>query len=129
MKKFFFILITVSVLFLCMGANSFAEEYIFTVSDSFPMPYSDSIHTVNAQHGVYTTENIEDIQPLIDAGLVTYYEPMSYSELFDYTTEDYYYAEQTNLTQVSAQFAWNKGVFGETVKIAVIDSGLYNGNN
>ena len=129
MKKFFFILITVSVLFLCMGANSFAEEYIFTVSDSFPMPYSDSIHTVTAQHGVYTTENIEDIQPLIDAGLVTYYEPMSYSELFDYTTEDYYYAEQTNLTQVSAQFAWNKGVFGETVKIAVIDSGLYNGNN
>ncbi len=90
------------------------------------MPYSTSIETVNADHGVYTTESLEDIQHLIDAGLIDYCEPMSYSELFDYTTEDEYYPQQINLAQVSAQFAWNKGVFGDTVKIAVIDSGLYN---
>lgn len=92
----------------------------------FPMPYSASIETVNSAHGVYTTDNIEAIQPLMDAGLVTYCEPMSYSELFDYTTSDPFYPEQSNLNQISAQFAWNKGVFGDKVKIAVIDSGLYN---
>lgn len=90
------------------------------------MPYSNSIATVNAAHGVYTASSLEDIQYLIDAGLVDYCEPMSYSELFEYVPNDTYYAQQTNLTQVLAQFAWEKGVFGETVKIAVIDSGLYN---
>ncbi len=92
----------------------------------FPMPYSASIETVNSAHGVYTTDNLNAIQHLIDAGLVTYCEPMSYSELFDYTTNDFYYSEQSNLNQISAQFAWNKGVFGDKVKIAVIDSGLCN---
>ncbi|MBR5535033.1 MAG: S8 family serine peptidase [Clostridia bacterium] len=102
-----------------------AEEYIFTVEGDFPMPYSGAIEMVNADHGIYTTDNLDSIQHLIDAGLVSYCEPMSYSELFDYTTEDLYYAEQINLSQISSQFAWNKGVFGDTVKIAVIDSGLY----
>ncbi len=123
MKKVFFLIL----LILCsISLSVCAEEYIFTAEGDFPMPYSNSIETVNAAHGVYTAESLDDIQPLIDAGLVTYYEPMSYSELFDYTTNDDYYPEQTNLNQVSAQFAWNKGVFGDKVKIAVIDSGLCN---
>lgn len=125
-KKIICSLLFLPIIILLFSIGVCAEEYIFTVSSDFPMPYSTSIETVNARHGVYTTSNVEAIQPLIDAGLVNYCEPMSYSELFDYTTDDYYYNEQTNLAQISAQFAWNKNVFGEKVKIAVIDSGLYN---
>ncbi len=123
MKRLFFLILFI----ICLSPlTSYAEEYIFMTGGDFPMPYSTSIETVNAAHGVYTTESIEDIQHLIDAGIVTYCEPMSYSELFEYETNDYYYSGQTNLTQVLAPFAWNKAVFGDEVKIAVIDSGLYN---
>lgn len=126
-RVLFLILFIISI----MSVSVCAEEYIFTVEGDFPMPYSTSITTINANHGVYTASSLEDIQHLIDAGVVNYCEPMSYSELFDYETNDTYYTEQTNLNQVSAQFAWNKEVFGESangekVKIAVIDSGLYN---
>lgn len=117
-------LFILSMLYLSLPA--FAEEYIFTTQSPFPVPYSSSIEVVNADHNVYTAQSIDDIQYLIDAGIVSYCEPMSYSELFDYTTNDTYYTEQTNLSQVLSQFAWNKGVFGDKVKIAVIDSGFYN---
>lgn len=103
-----------------------AEEYLFTTSEDFPMMYDTSIEVVNSNHRVYTASSLSDIQYLIDAGIVTYCEPMSYSELFDYIPEDTYFSEQLNLTQVSAPFSWNKGVFGDSVKIAVIDSGIYN---
>lgn len=123
MKKFFFLILYI----ICLSAvPAHAEEYLFMTDGDFPMPYSSSIQTVNAAHGVYTTDSLDDIGHLIDSGIVTYCEPMSYSELFDYETNDYYYSEQTNLAQISAQFAWNKGVFGDTVKVAVIDSGIYN---
>lgn len=126
MKKILFSFILIMCFPLLVSLSCSAEEYIFTVNEDFPMPYSTSIETVNADHGVYTTDDIASIQHLIDTGLIDYCEMMSYSELFDYTTEDEYYEEQTNLALVSAQFAWNKNVFGEKVKIAVIDSGLYN---
>lgn len=122
MKKVLFL--TLFILSL-LSVSVCAEEYIFTTEGDFPIPYSSSIEVVNATHNVYTTNNIEAIQPLIDEGLVNYCEPMTYSELFDYTLNDPHYSEQPNLTQVSAQFAWNKGVFGDEVKVAVIDSGLY----
>lgn len=114
------------IAFSFFSLHALAEEYIFTTTESFPIPYSDSIEVVNYDHNVYTTDSLEDIQYLIDAGIVNYCEPMSYSELFDYTTSDTYYSQQTNLSQIYTQFAWNKGVFGDTVKIAIIDSGLYN---
>ncbi|MBQ6795060.1 MAG: S8 family serine peptidase [Clostridia bacterium] len=122
MKKLLFL----TLFILCLlSVPICAEEYIFTTEGDFPMPYSSSIEVVNATHNVYTTDNIEAIQPLIDEGLVNYCEPMTYSELFDYTLNDPHYPEQPNLTQISAQFAWNKGVFGDEVKVAVIDSGIY----
>ncbi|MBQ7876241.1 MAG: S8 family serine peptidase [Clostridia bacterium] len=124
-KKFLKLLYFLPII-LMLHVQASAEEYIFTTNEDFPMLYNTSIEVVNADHGVYTATSLSDIQYLIDAGIVTYCEPMSYSELFDYTPEDEYFTEQSNLTQISAPFAWNKGVFGDTVKVAVIDSGLYN---
>ncbi len=121
-KKLLFLLI---IIFSALSSSVFAEEYVFTTGSPFPMVYSDSVKAVNARHNVYTTENLEDIQYLIDSGIVKSVEPMSYSELFSYTPSDKYYSEQTNLSQINAPFAWDKGAFGKGVKIAVIDSGVY----
>ncbi len=125
-KKAIYSFLIFAMLLFAFSLTALAEEYIFTTDASFPVTYSTSIETVNADHNVYTAQSLDDIQYLIDAGIVTYYEPMSYSELFDYIPQDTHYANQTNLSQIYAQFAWNKGIFGDTVKIAVIDSGLYN---
>ncbi len=124
-KKFLKLLYFLPII-LVLHVQASAEEYIFTTREDFPMLYDTSIEVVNSDHGVYTASSLADIQYLIDAGIVTSYEPMSYSELFDYVPEDEFFTEQTNLTQVSASFSWNKDVFGDTVKVAVIDSGLYN---
>ncbi len=125
MKKFLFI--SFLTLFILFPTTVLGEEYVFTTQSPFPMTYSTSISVVNEKHNLYTTDSLEDIEYLIDAGIVTNVEPMSYSTLFDYTPTDYYYSEQFNLPQVSAPFAWDKGVFGDKVRIAIIDSGLYTG--
>lgn len=124
MKKIINFLIFLPIILFSFCIVSSAEEYIFTTTSDFPMPYDDSIQTVNALHNVFTTSSLDSISHLIDEGIVDCVEPMSYSELFDYTPSDNYYSDQTNLTWVNTQFAWNKGNFGENVKIAVIDSGF-----
>lgn len=126
LKKISFFFSILSFIIILFTTPVLAEEYIFTTNTSFPVFYSSSIQTVNSDHNLYTAESLEEIQPLIDQGIVTYCEPMSYSELFEYTTNDTHYPDQINLPQISAPFAWNRGVFGDKVKIAVIDSGLYN---
>ena len=89
MKRLFFLILFI----LCLlSLNVTAEEYLFMTEGDFPMPYSGSIQCVNAAHGVYTAESVEDIKHLIDSGIVTHHAPMSYSELFDYETNDPYYS-------------------------------------
>lgn len=110
---------------LLFSVSVHAEEYIFTTHSDFPMPYSTSIEVVNANHNLYVASDFDSLRSLIDCGIVSSYEPMSYSYLFDYTTIDTYYSQQSNLPLVSAPFAWNKSVFGDSVKIAVIDTGFY----
>ncbi len=110
---------------LLFSISACAEEYIFTTRCDFPMVCDSSLEVVNADHNVYVADDFDSLRPLIDCGIVDYYEPMSYSYLFDYSTDDAYYSEQSNLSVISALFAWNKNVFGDSVKIAVIDSGFY----
>lgn len=88
------------------------------------MPYSTSYGTISASRGIYTAENIEDFEYLIEAGLVESYYPLGYIDLFGYETSDKYYSEQTNLSQISAQFAWDKANFGKGAKVAIIDTGF-----
>lgn len=126
MKKIIYSAILVFVLLLIFSHTALAEGYIFTVKEDFPMLFDadSSISVVNAAHGIYTAESLEDIEYLMKSGIVENYEEESYYTLFDYTPADPYYSSQTNLTQISAQSAWNAGSFGSGVKIAIIDSGL-----
>ncbi len=126
MKKIIYSSIIALIFLLLFSSAAFAEGYIFSVKESFPMLFDadSSIRAVSAEHGVYTAESLDDIEYLIKAGIVENYEEESYYTLFDYTPADPYYSSQTNLTQISAQSAWNAGSFGSGVKIAIIDSGL-----
>lgn len=126
MKRIIYSLIFTFIFLLLFASSALAEGYVFTAREDFPMLLDDSspISVVNAAHGVYTAETLEDIEYLIKSGIVDLYEEDSYYTLFDYTPCDTYYSSQTNLTQINAQSAWNEGLFGAGVKIAIIDSGL-----
>lgn len=126
-KKLFIMFPAVFITMLCLGVSVFAEGYIFTSQECFPVPYSSSIKVVNADHGVYTADSLDEIEYLIASGLIDTYEEESYYTLFDYTLSDPYYEnnQKAYLSQIFTQFAWNRNVFGSDVKIAVIDSGLY----
>lgn len=126
-KKLFILFSAVFITMLSLGVSVFAEGYIFTSKESFPVPYSSSIKVVNADHGVYTADSLDEIEYLIASRLIDTYEEESYYTLFDYTLSDPYYEanQKAYLSQIFTQFAWNRNVFGNDVKIAVIDSGLY----
>lgn len=127
MKKFLFSTLLITAMLIAFSAVVYADGYVFTAQEAFPVPYSSSIEVVNEDHGIYRADSIEEIQYLIDAGIVTYYEEEIYYTLFDYTVSDPYYEQyqEAYLTQVFTQFAWERNVFGNEVKIAIIDSGLY----
>lgn len=113
--------------FLFFSAAVSAEGVVFTVNGDFPMLFSTNspISPVSASHGVYAAESYEDIEYLIKRGVVESVEEDFTYTLFDtYTPADKYYPSQTTLSLINAQYAWNKGVFGSGVKVAVIDSGL-----
>ncbi|MGM9552651.1 MAG: S8 family peptidase [Clostridia bacterium] len=125
-KKFFVLFSTVFISLLFLGMWVSAEGYIFTSKEIFHVPYSSSIKVVNADHGVYTADSLEEIEYLINAGIIDTYEEEGYCTLFDYELSDPYYDNQkAYLSRIFTQFAWNRNVFGKDVKIAIIDSGLY----
>ncbi|MCD8049330.1 MAG: S8 family serine peptidase [Clostridia bacterium] len=134
MKKFVLSFFTVfGFLFIALSAS--AAEYVFTIDPSTPSLMSldesesalDSVTVVNSEHGLCTADNLETVEALLQSGVITEYEPIIYYTLFDYTPSDKYYSyQETFLSMIHAQFAWNKSDFGSGVKIAVIDSGLKN---
>lgn len=93
---------------------------------------------ISDELGLYKAGTLGDIQNLVYAGYVTEVEPDYKAELFDVeaTTEylvdtaanDTYFAGyQYNLKEkygISVQSAWEAGLNGEGVTVAVIDSGL-----
>lgn len=80
--------------------------------------------------GMIKVEDEETLQQLIDAGLVEYYEPNIMMELFGY---DYaanpYFSSQWGHKAINSDYAWNAGIFGKDVRVAVIDSGVYPHND
>lgn len=81
---------------------------------------------------IYKTASLSEIQSLVYAGRVAVVEPDYEAELFDVTPvepNDPKLPHQTNLigdNSVVAPAAWEAGLTGEGVTVAVIDSGLNN---
>lgn len=104
-----------------------AQGYIFTLKHDIPLPISaqSSISALSPEHGVYAADSYEDISWLVENSLIDILEKDSEYTLFDtYTPEDAYYSEQYYISDIKAPAAWERGIFGEGVKVAVIDSGV-----
>ncbi|MGI6627084.1 MAG: S8 family serine peptidase [Bacillota bacterium] len=100
-----------------------ARFSLFTAMERGPVP-------VAFAEGFYTVESLEDIRDLLDAGLVEYAGPNAELELLDTTpgdplTNDPLVAQQWYLDLIEAAGAWEAGLTGEGVTVAVIDSGIY----
>ena len=76
--------------------------------------------------GMMKVDDESTVQMLIDAGLVEYSEPNAKMYLcgYDYT-ENPYFSLQWGHSYINSSFSWNAGVFGEGVRVAVIDSGVF----
>jgi len=85
----------------------------------------DEVNEINSEHMLLKAENMESLQQLIDMGIVESYEEDSYLELFGYDySKNAYYNQQWYLDYINADFAWDAGIYGNGVKVAVIDSGI-----
>ncbi|MBQ7901660.1 MAG: S8 family serine peptidase [Clostridia bacterium] len=87
----------------------------------------DNFEEVVAQWNLYTTDDIQNVQEYIEAGLVEYVEPDYVAQLFGnyvFTPTDHYYYVQNKLSLININGAWNMGVFGNDVVVGVIDSGV-----
>ena len=76
--------------------------------------------------GMMKVDDESTVQMLVDAGLVEYCEPNAKMYLcgYDYTANPYFSLQWAH-NYINSSFSWNAGVFGEEVRIAVIDSGVY----
>lgn len=82
--------------------------------------------------GIYKADGLDDIQNLVWSGQVELVEPDYEAQLFELDindpanpNDDYFQSHyQFNLTDINAQSAWDAGLTGEGVTVAVIDSGL-----
>lgn len=82
--------------------------------------------------GIYKTDDLDSIQNLVWSDQVELIEPDYEAQLFELDidhpadpNDDYFQSHyQFNLTDIHAQSAWDAGLTGEGVTVAVIDSGL-----
>lgn len=86
----------------------------------------DSVEEINSEHMLIKVDSMEAVQELIDLGIVESYEEDRLLYLFDYdvTLNPEYNNQKWYLDAINADFAWNAGIFGNDVKVAVIDSGV-----
>lgn len=76
---------------------------------------------------LYKAENLEDIQSLIDQGMIEYVQPDYCITLFD-TPDDPEYSRQWELEMIGVQMAWDWALDGTGVRIGIIDSGINSGH-
>jgi len=74
-------------------------------------------------HGLLYVASEAELQRLIDSGSVLSYEPNYTVKLFG-TVNDEYYVKQWNLRDIDVEAAWDAGLYGAGVTVAVIDSGI-----
>jgi subtilisin family serine protease len=73
---------------------------------------------------LYLAKDEDELNRMLKSYDVEYFEPDYKMELFD-APSDPLYSEQWNLDMIKATAAWNIGCYGNEVKIAVIDSGIF----
>ncbi len=90
----------------------------------------ESTSDIAAEHSYIKVDDEETLKELVEQGLVDYYEPdyLMYLCGYDYTLNPMF-SNQWGHGYINSQFAWNAGVFGNGVRVGVIDSGVYPNND
>lgn len=86
-----------------------------------------AVNEINSEQMLVKADDEDALQQLIDLGIVAGYEKNTYLELlgYDATLNTNYSDQKWYLDYINADFAWNAGIFGDEVLVAVIDSGVY----
>ena len=132
------------ILFVVFAFSAFADEYDGYIF-SFKTPeaeqtYFDMISSevslfsgeselkeIGNDMGIYKSYNLEIIEELERLGLVENVEPDYECYLYDYNyTAEPQYSNQWAHKATNAEYAWNLGIYGNDVNVAVIDSGFLN---
>lgn len=141
-KKFVLALILMTNLLLthhCLAAGEF-DGYIVTLKECETVSLfsdgdlTDSMEPLVPDRNIYKVDSSEELQDMIDAGMVEYAEPDYTVTLFDnlFVPEDPYYSRlndnisyQYGIDMTKINSCWDMGLFGDGVRIGVIDSGIY----
>ncbi len=108
------------------GDEEMTESYTAEYAAELLSDSVDDVSEVRADKGLVKVDSLETLELLKQAGVVEYYEENVYAELYGYDPElNPYYSSQWHLPVVKAQYAWNAGIFGSSVRVGVIDSGVY----
>ena len=73
---------------------------------------------------LYSADSIETIAEVADPEMIESIEP-DYIMRAAGTNDSYYAADGWYLDMINAPYVWDKGMFGDGVKVAVLDSGVY----
>lgn len=136
-----------AVFLLAGGVSAGAEEagdgaaafsgYLFRLKEDAPATVSlmaedgeSGISAVMPEEGVYRAEDMETLAGYVPLDWVEYIEPDYHVELYA-TPDDPYYAGKTGaesqwyLDRIGMPYAWERELDGSGVRVAVLDSGIY----
>lgn len=95
------------------------EVYLFSSSEE------QALQSINESLDVYKTYDENLITELDSMGLVEYSEPDYICELFDYDfASEEGFSKQWAHEITGIEYAWNLGIYGNNVNVAVIDTGI-----
>lgn len=104
------------------------DGYIVKLSDDTPLVMTLDADTKYDEEGNFLVVDSLEQAEEIPQDCVEYIEPNYYVELFsadDTLPDDTYYASyQWNLQQIGAMTAYNRGLYGNGIKVAFVDSGI-----
>ena len=111
--------------FLLIGLPTHASNETYIVKFNNNIQIFNETENTTLSHRNFSSVSYEDLQELLDMGVVEYYEPDCEVRLFeDYNSSDTE-NPQWNLSAINVEKAWNIGCYGNNIKVAVIDSGIY----
>ncbi len=104
--------------------DNYDGGYIVKIKDNVSLN-ACSLDTDESEYGFITTDSLEQAEAYVEQGFAEYIEPDYPVELCS-VPNDALYSEQWQHTAISSQDAWDLELYGDDVKIAVIDTGCYN---
>lgn len=153
MKRIIVLLCTALFLSVCCFAEEF-DGYVVKLRDNTAQIFSDSVsysdeaslfsemddadfaefltqevpgvQEVASRYNLVKAADEETLNELVSLGLVEYFEENIYYDLYGYDVEaNPKLSEQWYIGATNADFAWDAGIYGSGVNVAVIDSGVY----